>query len=176
MAIRIATDGDRSDVRSIHLAAFPSGEGEVVANLAVKLLSEDTRPATMSLLSAVQGTAIGHVAFSPVTLDGNKRFLGYILAPLSVSPEYQKQGIGSQLVEDGIRRLSTLGVHTVLAYGDPGYYGKFGFSAHIAEPYIPPYKLQYPWGWQALALDKAVSEGSSGQITCVTALCDPVLW
>ena len=174
--IRIGTDSDRDDVRSIHLSAFPASERETVSTLAVALLSEDTRPETISLVAETKEAVVGHVAFSPVTLNSNNSYLGYILAPLAVRTEHQKQGTGSQLVEDGIQRLSDMGVHTVFVYGDPKYYGRFGFSVDAAESYDPPYRLQYPFGWQAIALDMAMTEGTSGQIACVAALCDPVLW
>ena len=46
-----------------------------------------------------------------------------------------------------------MGVNVVFVYGDPKYYGKFGFSAEVASAYSPPYELQYPFGWQAVALN-----------------------
>jgi len=176
MQVRIATETDRDDVRSVHLSAFPNGEREIVSNLAVALLPEDAEPKTIALVAEVEGVVVGHIAFSPVTLERSNNFLGYILAPLAVRPEIQKQGIGSQLVDDGTRRLSGMSAQVVFVYGDPRYYGRFGFTVDAAEPYDPPYKLQYPFGWQAIALDRDMTEGTSGKIACVAALSDPALW
>ena len=95
--IRVATSLDRDDIRDVHLCAFPEDENQLVATLATSLLSEETNPETIALVADVGGVVVGHVAFSPVTADTNKNWLGYILAPLGVKPEYQKSGIGSKL-------------------------------------------------------------------------------
>ena len=176
MEIRIAKVTDREAVRSVYLSAFGEGEREIVSELAVKLLTEETTPATVSLVAEAEEVVVGHVAFSPVTMGIKKNFKGFILAPLAVRPDHQKQRVGSQLVEDGIQRLSGIGVDIVFVYGDPNYYGRFDFTTAAAEPYAPPYKLQYPFGWQAIALDKNTTAATSGQLACVTPLCNPVLW
>lgn len=117
MKIRIAKKADRDDVRNIHLSAFPKGERNLIATLAVDLLSLETPPGTLSLLAESGGSAIGHVAFSPVTFEDSENVHGYILAPLAVKPTHQKRGIGSALVEDGIRRLSKMGAGIFFNYG-----------------------------------------------------------
>ncbi len=174
--IRIATGADVDRVRSVHLCAFPEGERDIVSNLAVALLSEDSSPNIISLVAEVKGAIVGHVAYSPVTLGNGKKFLGYILAPLAVRPEWQKRGTGSQLVKDGIQRLSSMGVEIVFVYGDPTYYGRFGFTVEGAERFEPPYTLQHPFGWQAMALAKPPAEETRGRIACVKELGNPVLW
>jgi len=175
MHIRVAASLDRDDIRSIHLSAFPEGEREIVSKLAVNLLSEKTTPRTISLVAETGGAVVGHVAFSPVTI-GSENFQGYILAPLAVTPDYQKRRIGSQLVRSGMQRLSEMGVGVLFVYGDPKYYSRFGFSVAAAERYIPPYRLQYPFGWQGIALRRCDTERSPVKIACVTSLCDPALW
>ncbi len=42
----------------------------------------------------------------------------------------------------------------LFVYGNPDYYGKFGFSVDTAQCYIPPYWLEYSFGWQAIALSE----------------------
>ena len=176
MRIRRATNLDRDDVSDVHLSAFPDSEGEIVSKLAISLLSERTTPQTISLVYEADGNVVGHVAFSPVTIDNNDDLTGYILAPLGVKPDFQKRRIGSGLIESGMQQLLAMDVNLLLVYGDPGYYRKFGFSADIADRYIPPYKLQYPFGWQAIVLNECTVEKSPIRITCVTSLCDPKLW
>jgi putative acetyltransferase len=176
MNIRIATDQDRADIRRIYSSAFPKGESEIVAKLAIDLLFENTTPQTISLVAEADDSIVGHVAFSPVGIDNNENFQAYILAPLAVQPDYQKNRIGSKLIEYGMQELSALGVNVVLVYGDPKYYGRFGFSADAAHQYTTPYKLQYPFGWQAIVLNECAIEKSPVAITCVTSLCDPNLW
>jgi putative acetyltransferase len=148
----------------------------MVSKLAVNLLADESTPQTISLVAETEGIVVGHVAFSPVTIDNNENVQGYILAPLGVKPDYQKCRIGTKLIESGMQRLSGLGVNILFVYGDPEYYSKFGFSVDAAEPYIPPYKLQYPFAWQGIALNECSTGKSSNKIVCVTSLCDPALW
>ena len=174
--IRIATNQDRDDVQSVHLCAFPEGESEIVSKLAIDLLFEKTTPQTISLVAETDGAVVGHVAFSPVIIDNNENCQGYILAPLGVKPDHQKRRIGSKLIECGMQQLSAIGVNIVFVYGDPKYYSRFGFSAGAAHRYTTPYKLQYPFGWQAIVLNECDIEKPPVAITCVTSLCDPKLW
>jgi putative acetyltransferase len=176
MLIRIATYLDRDDVQRVYRCAFPEGERGIVAKIAVDLLLEKTTPQTISLAAATDGAIVGHIAFSPVTIDNDETFRGYILAPLGVNPDYQKRRIGSKLIEYGMQQLSDMGVNVVFVYGDPKYYGRFGFSTDAAHQYTTPYKLQYPFGWQAIVLKDYAIEKPPAAITCVTSLCDPQLW
>lgn len=176
MHIGIATSLDQDNIHSVHCSAFPEGEREIVSKLAVNLLSEKTTPQTISLVAETDGTIVGHVAFSPMKIDNNENLQGYILAPLGVKPEYQKRRIGSKLIESGMQRLFKMGINVLFVYGDPNYYSRFGFNADAACQYIPPYKIQYPFGWQAITLNEYNSAKSPVKIACVTSLCDPELW
>ena len=176
MHIRRATTLDRDDIHNVHWSAFSEGERGIVSKLAVDLLSAESTPQSISLVAETEGIIVGHVAFSPVAIDKNEDIQGYILAPLGVKPDHQKCRIGSRLIDSGMQRLSKTEVDILFVYGDPDYYSKFGFSVDAAECYIPPYKLQYPFGWQAIALNEKNAEKSSIKIACVTALCDPLLW
>ena len=176
MLIRTATNLDRNDINSVYLSAFDEGERDLVSKLAINLLSEETNPQTISLVAEAKGIIVGHVAFSPVTIGNDENFRGYILAPLGVKPGYQKRGIGSELIESGKEQLSTMGVDVIFVYGDPNYYGKFGFNAHNAAVYSPPYELQYAFGWQAITLNEDIFAGSTVRISCVDSLSDPKLW
>lgn len=176
MNIRKATRQDRDDIQRVHLSAFPEGEHELIAKLATDLLCEMTEPQTLSLVAEVDGAIVGHIAFSPVHIDDNARFRGYILAPLAVKPGYQGRGTGAKLIEHGLRQMAAMGVNVVFVYGDPGFYGRFGFSADAAQRFIAPYNLQYPFGWQAVVLDDCDVGPAPAEITCVNSLRDPRLW
>lgn len=175
--IRTATDSDRDSIREVHMRAFAKGERDVVAALAVSLLGDQTRPETISLLAEVQGRVVGHVVFSPVTAATRKNWLGYLLAPLGVVPERQKSGVGKRLIEVGMARLAANHVDVLFVYGDPEYYARYGFSADAAVGFLPPYTLQYPFGWQAVVLKNGQGAGEESlQLSCVASLCDPALW
>ena len=167
---------DRDDIHSVHWSAFAEGEREIVSKLAVNLLSEETTPQIISLVAETEGIVVGHVAFSPVTIDNNENFQGYILAPLGVKPDYQKRRIGSKLIESGMQQLSRMGVDILFVYGDPKYYSKFGFGVDAAERYIPPYSFNILLGGKASLLNECSTGTSSIKIACVTSLCDPALW
>jgi putative acetyltransferase len=83
-------------------------------------------------LAACEGRdIIGHVAFSPVLIDGKD--LGWFgLGPISVRPDRQRTGIGSALIRDGLQRLQTMGAKGCVVLGDPAYYNRFGFETHAA--------------------------------------------
>jgi putative acetyltransferase len=49
------------------------------------------------------------------------------LAPMAVLPEYQKQGVGSSLVRDGLVEVHRTGFNIVVVLGHPDYYPRFGF-------------------------------------------------
>jgi len=181
--IRQATDQDHDAIQAIYLAAFDESERTLVAKLALDLLVEKTIPPTFSFVAEIKHKLVGHIAFSPISpislnnhQNKHQGLQAYILAPLAVEPNYQKQQIGTTLIEYGIQQLSAMNVQIVFVYGDPNYYGRFGFSADAADYYTPPYPLQYPFGWQACKLSDDHSIQSPTNITCVTALCHPKLW
>ncbi len=73
------------------------------------------------------GQLVGHIAFSRVSIsDGSRDWYG--LGPVGVSPELQRQGIGSALIERGVAGLKTLGARGVVLLGNPAYYACFGFA------------------------------------------------
>lgn len=174
--IRDASSQDGEEIRNVHLQAFPENEGRQIAALADRLLREDSEPATVALVAEIGGEVVGHVAFSPVYAAGEKACLGYILAPLAVKPGFQNAGIGSELVEGGITRLSNMGIDLFLVYGDPRYYGKFGFKSEPALKFLPPYELKFPFGWLAILRSQGAAGEQAVQLSCVESLRNSELW
>jgi len=83
---------------------------------------------TVSLVAESAGRVIGHVAVSPVSIsDGASGWFG--LGPLSVAPEYQRQGVGSRLMREALRILRERGAAGCVLLGEPKYYRRFGFEA-----------------------------------------------
>ena len=89
---------------------------------------------TLSLVAEVDGKIVGHVAFSPVTIN-DKSADWYGLGPISVIPELQKQGIGSKLIREGLSLLKKRGAKGCVLEGSPKYYQRFGFKAYPGLTY-----------------------------------------
>ena len=97
----------------------------------------------VSLVAEQDGAVVGHVAFSAVRIDGQS-VDWYGLGPLAVRPDYQRQGVGSALVEAGIREIKALGAAGCVVLGDPAYYRRFGFrvASTLRFPEAPPEYFQ----------------------------------
>jgi putative acetyltransferase len=82
----------------------------------------------VSLIAEVDGVIAGHIAFSAVTIEGSiTNSAGVGLAPLSARPEWQRCGLGAQLVREGLYACERKGVGFVVVLGAPEYYQRFGF-------------------------------------------------
>jgi len=130
----------------------------------------------MSLIAETGGHIVGFGAFSPVSRASEPAIGGYILAPLAVAPDRQRSGIGARLVDRGRDILRGEGVDILLVYGDPAYYGRFGFRNEAARGFVAPYPLQFPFGWQGLRLSDRELAHRPMPIVCVPALMNPQLW
>lgn len=97
----------------------------------------------VSLVAESDGVMVGHIALSPVSIsDGTLGWFG--LGPVSVLPEHQRRGIGSQLVREGLRILQDRGAAGCVVLGEPDYYGRFAFQAHpeLVLSGVPPAYFQ----------------------------------
>jgi putative acetyltransferase len=128
MEIRDACATDAAAIRRVHREAFG---GDLEVRL-VDLLRERGK-AIVSLVAVEVGEVVGHVLFSPVTIDGAERVRALGLAPVGVLPANQRAGIGSALIREGIRRAAAGGYELIVLVGAPAYYAKFGF--HAAKAY-----------------------------------------
>ena len=84
---------------------------------------------TLSLVAEADGEIIGHVAFSPVTIDGTDNDW-YGLGPISVRADKQKQGIGTALVQTGLDALKAKNAKGCALIGNPAVYGPMGFTSN----------------------------------------------
>jgi len=167
---------DVSAIGMVIEKAFCDEENKLIMNLVVELSEETISPSIKSLVAEVDNQVIGYVSFSPIFLKSDSSISGYILAPLAVVPKHQKKGIGSNLIKSGIDMLTENGVGVVLVYGDPDYYGRFGFKAEIGLSFVPPYSLQYPFGWTGMMLNETSIPEQPIQFDCVAGLSKPELW
>jgi putative acetyltransferase len=139
IVIRNETDADVGAITEVTIAAFETLE---ISNHTEQFIIEALRAAkalTISLVAEVDGRVIGHIAFSPVTIsDGIQDWYG--LGPVSVLPEYQRQGIGKALIHEGLSRLQSMHARGCCVVGHPQYYKKFGFDniPGLVHEGVPP--------------------------------------
>jgi len=176
MNIRFAQETDLESILKVIETAFSDEENKVIMNLVQGLHQETTSPSIKSLVVEDENQILGYVSYSPIFLKSDSSISGYILAPLAVSPEHQKQGIGSNLIKSGIDILTKDGAGVLLVYGDPNNYGRFGFIEEIGRMFIPPYSLDYPFGWTGMMLSGTAIPEQTIQLECVSSLSNPDLW
>ncbi|GGB57239.1 N-acetyltransferase [Roseibium aquae] len=138
LSVRPFESADKDHVRDIIVAAFGQ---EAEANLVRKL-----RHCGALVLEQVavgeDGAILGHIAFSratPAAIGAGQGLHVTCLAPMSVRPAYQKQGIGGALIHSSLARLRETGEDLVLVLGPPTYYPRFGFDAELATKISGPY-------------------------------------
>jgi putative acetyltransferase len=116
-------------VRAILRATFPT---EAESKLVDALRANGK--ATISLVAVDGDDVLGHILFSPVTLTPTDATTplsdakGIGLAPVAVRPDMQTQGIGSQLIREGLRLCKEQGFDYCVVLGGPKYYRRFGFE------------------------------------------------
>ncbi|AEV86807.1 putative acetyltransferase [Actinoplanes sp. SE50] len=82
---------------------------------------------------------MGHIMFSRALLDAPRQLVAVqSLSPLTVAPQWQRRGIGSELIRGGLQRLDEGGIPLVFLEGDPGYYSRLGFSPAVEQGFRKP--------------------------------------
>lgn len=123
MLIRVEIPIDAPGIDALLKRAFQGGEE---ANL-VRGLREDGQLTLGVVATDDEGQVVGYVAFSPVSIEGEElQWVG--LAPLAVDEAWRGQGIGRQLVYEGLDSLNEFGYAAVVALGDPAFYNRLGFE------------------------------------------------
>ena len=127
MIIRKETTSDIEAITQVTIAAFRTLP---ISNHTEQFIIKALRAAgalTLSLVAEIDGRVVGHIAFSPISVsDGTPGWYG--LGPVSVLPDYQKQGIGKSLINKGLSLLKEMASQGCALVGDPNYYKKFGFK------------------------------------------------
>jgi predicted N-acetyltransferase YhbS len=147
----------QSDIASIRrlteeafaLAAHTSGTEHLIIDA---LRAEGAL--TISLVALVDKQIVGHVAISPVSINGSS-VNWYGLGPISVSPTVQNSGVGTFLMHSVLAELKDIGANGCVLLGDPGYYKRFGFKTepNLVLPNVPP---EY---FQAISFDDNLPTG-----------------
>jgi len=153
--IRSETPADREEIEALTASAFLNAPHTSHTEQYIVAALRSAGKLSVSLVAEADGGLIGHVAISPVSIsDGTPGWFG--LGPISVLPQYQRQGIGSRLMREALRILSERGASGCVVLGEPEYYGRFGFRAdpNLILPGVP---AEY---FQALPFDSSRPRGT----------------
>lgn len=127
MIIRDEKPADIGAIRSVVTAAFKDVPHASGTEAAIVDALRDKGVLTLSLVAEVHREVVGHIAFSPISIDG--RQLGWFgLGPVAVNRHMQRRGIGKALIEAGIKRITDSVANGCVVLGDPAYYGRYGFE------------------------------------------------
>jgi putative acetyltransferase len=164
MTIRPERPEDKDAVYAVNRAAF---ETEDEARLVDRLrLAGDLR---LSLVALVAGRIVGHIAFSPVSIQHNPTGLTVLgLAPIAVLPDYQQRGVGKALIQEGLTQCRAMGTDAVVLLGHTSYYPRFGFVP--ASRYNLKYKGEdFGEAFMILEITQGAAAQLSGRVDYVAA-------
>jgi putative acetyltransferase len=155
--IRTEKPGDVPTIREVNRLVFGrKDEARLVDDL------RNGIHARISLVARREDKIIGHAMFSALSIEteyGSVEALA--LAPVAVVPEAQRQGIGSALIQEGLRRCGDLGHSIVIVVGEPDYYSRFGFSSTLARKLRSRYSGE---AFMALELTPQALNGVEGDV------------
>ena len=165
-----------SDVLFVESEAFGRDEE---ARLVKELLADPSAEPVLSLLAFKDNRAVGHILFTRAHLTNIEETLSsVILAPLAVVPDVQKQGIGGQLIHQGLKQLNEAGTDLVFVLGHPEYYPRYGFEPAGHRGFEAPYPIpdKHADAWMVQALRPGLIGTVSGKVVCADALNKPEHW
>jgi putative acetyltransferase len=157
MIIRREESQDLAAIRDVNEQAF-GGSGEANAIEALRARGATT----LSLVAVIDDRVVGHLFFSPAAIESPGRSWPALgLAPLSVLPEYQRQGVGTALMKAALEECRQSGHERVIVLGHADYYPRFGFER--ASRYGVRFEFEAPdEACMVLALRPGALAGVSG--------------
>ena len=133
--IRPETPADYEAIAGVVTAAASAND----ARLVELIRASDNYDPALALVAESESAIVGHILFSYVELRGQRTTRVLALAPMAVGPTHQRTGIGSALVEAGLKKADALGGPLVLVLGHAGYYPRFGFEPARPLGIEPPF-------------------------------------
>ena len=115
----------------------------------------------LELAAFEDGAAMGHILFSALTVDPATMRIS-ALAPVSVLPARQNQGVGSALIREGLARCAAMDFDACAVLGEPEYYARFGFRLDAARALQSVYSGH---AYQALEFKPGALAGGPWRVT-----------
>ena len=138
--IRQENKNDYEEIYNVVKTAFETAEHSDgnEQDLVVALRNSDSFIPELSLVAIKDNKIVGHILFTKIKIGNNEELA---LAPLAVLPKYQKQGIGSKLIQQGHKIAKKLGYHYSIVLGSETYYPKFGYVPAIQYEIKAPFEV-----------------------------------
>lgn len=144
-ALRDTDRTDRAGVGDLIRAAF-ADEGDAVATLWADVVARGHVRAELVAEAPGSGALVGHVGLSHAWLDARRELVDIlVLSPLSVAPDWQRQGVGAALLTAAVAAAEEAGAPYVVLEGDPGFYGRRGWEpASVYGLEAPSHRVPEP--------------------------------
>lgn len=159
MIIRFERVEDIEQIRDLNRVAFNS---ETEAALVDALRQHGVE--RISLVADENGDVIGHILFTPVTIDTATDINIAGLAPMAVLPDWQNRGVGSRLVSEGLQACEKAAYDAVVVLGHADYYPRFGFVPSVKYKIKSEYNVP-PEVFMLKEIKKDALKGVSGVIS-----------
>ncbi len=162
VSVRTEQPQDYSEVSDLIQKAFESDphSDHIEAQLVEALRKPENFIPELSIVAEVDGKVVGHVLLTPVKIKNkDNEWDSLALAPISVLPVYQNQGIGSQLIKEAHSRARKIGYKSIVLIGHENYYLKFGYLR--AEKYGIRFPFDVP-AENAFAIE--LTEGALNEV------------
>jgi predicted N-acetyltransferase YhbS len=165
MLIRQETESDYSQVFNLIQEAFEQSPGNRSEQFLVERLRQSNAfIPELSLVAEQQKEIVGHILLTKIKIKGPKASLEALaLAPVSVKPPYQRQGIGGKLIVEAQNKARRMGYKAIALIGHQDYYPRFGYQ--IASAYNIDFPFEAPdENCMILELEKGSLKEISGTI------------
>ncbi|MBD0388500.1 MAG: N-acetyltransferase [Nostoc sp. C3-bin3] len=136
--IRCETLPDYTAIAEVNTLAFGQ---ENEAKLVEKIRRSDRYIPELSLVAEVENVVVGHILFSYIDLVDEETLKVIGLAPLAVHPQFQRQGIGSKLVQAGLEKADAKKEAIVIVLGHTHFYNRFGFQSSVIYQIESPFPV-----------------------------------
>ena len=140
LTIRQENKNDYEEVYNVIKTAFETAEHSDgnEKDLVVALRKSDNFIPELSLVAVIDNKIVGYILFTKIKIGKQEELA---LAPLGVLPEYQKQGIGRTLIQEGNKKVKELGYHYSVVLGSDKYYPKFGYVSAKEYGIVAPFDV-----------------------------------
>ncbi len=118
---------------------------------------------TLSLVAESDRAVVGHILFSPATVDGRDTAIA-ALGPIAVIPRMQQHEIGTLLIRSGMNICRELGIKALVVLGPPDYYLRFGFQQASSVGLTSSWKNVPDQAFMAIELEPGALAGCTGTV------------